>query len=704
MLSAINPVTYVYAAVGLVFLVAGYLQRPKRVQLWLAAGLAFAGAAAAYFHAFWPFVVMGLLSLWSAFTAINYIDFSWRVRAGLVAFVTLTGWMVLWPTLSGMSGGKLPCPSYIKEHNKFRLVAGLDLRGGMRLVYTVDVQEAIKDKRDRYYEQMRAELARVYGLHSGDDAPSEETLVKLREKVVIEAPRGQANAINLTVKDDPAKIDERFLEKWRGDLTFTQGTDKKLWNFRVREIAESGIRERAVSQAKEIIHRRIDDLGLREAAVSTRDEDIIVEVPGQDEAAFTNIRDIISQTARLEFKLLDDADDFMDRVSKTAAKETLPEGLEFSREVAPQGLDENGDQVNKEITYAFLKKKDDEQLKDTLKRFKEWASTLTPPPDREIGFEIVRQTDPDTLKESEVGWRTYLLRSRAEITGAQVSEALAQPDQQGQGSRSLGGWHVSLNFTESGGKIFEKITGANVKRRFAIILDSRIESTPVILTKIAGGNAQITMGSSDPEIQLRDARKLELVLRSGALPAPISPSNEQRIGASLGRDSIKMGVQGAAVGVLIVLIFMVFYYRGAGVIADISVVANVLLQLAVLSSFNASMTLPGIAGIALTVGMGVDANVLFNERIREELAAGKSPRVAVDLGFKRALSAIVDGQMTTAIAGIVLAQYGSGPIKGFAVTLIVGVTINIFTSIVFSRMMFDLWVRGFGRKKTLNLG
>ena len=281
-----------------------------------------------------------------------------------------------------------------------------------------------------------------------------------------------------------------------------------------------------------------------------------------------------------------------------------------------------------------------------------------------------------------------------------IRDAAAQPDQ-GQGS--LGGWHVALTFTDQGGTVFERITAANIKRRFAIILDERIESAPVIQTKIPGGHASITLGSSDPEIQLRDARKLELVLRSGALPAPISPSNEQRIGPSLGRDSIRLGVQGAAVGVLIVLVFMIFYYRGAGLIADISVIANVVLQLAVLTTFNASMTLPGIAGIALTVGMGVDANVLFNERIREELIAGKGARAAVELGFNRALSAIIDGQLTTAIAGVVLAQYGTGPIKGFAITLIVGVMINIFTSIVFSRVMFDLWVRGL-RRKTLNLG
>src|SRR4029078_903381 len=221
--------------------------------------------------------------------------------------------------------------------------------------------------------------------------------------------------------------------------------------------------------------------------------------------------------------------------------------------------------------------------------------------------EIVYQTDPDTLKESEAGWRTYLLRSRPELTGGHVTEAIAQPDQAGQ-TRSLGGWHVALTFTESGGRIFEKITGANVKNRFAILLDGRIESTPVILNKIAGGHAQITMGSNDPQIQLRDAKKLELVLRSGALPAPISPANEQRIGPPLGRDSIELAVKGAGMGGLLVLLFMALYYKRGGIIGDVAVMINVFLQLTVLATFGASMTLPGIAGLALTMGMGVDGN------------------------------------------------------------------------------------------------
>jgi len=348
-----------------------------------------------------------------------------------------------------------------------------------------------------------------------------------------------------------------------------------------------------------------------------------------------------------------------------------------------------------------IEKREKETAKEALERFKAWAATLTLPPDRELGYEQVYDTDPVSQKSTETGWRTYLLKSRAEITGDMIRDAIAQPD---QSSNSLGGWYVAIRFTDAGGAIFERITGANVKRRFAIILDARIESAPVIQTRIAGGNASITLGSSDPDTQLRDARKLELVLRSGALPAPITPSNEQHIGPSLGQDSITQGVRGALVSAVIVLAFMLLYYRRAGMIANIAVLLNVFLLLAILASFGASMTLPGIAGLALTIGMSVDSNVLINERIREELRGGKSPRAAVDLGYAKALSGIVDGQLTTLISAIVLSQFGTGPIKGFAVTLMVGVACSIFTGVTVTRVMFDVWVRGLGRTAKLDMG
>jgi preprotein translocase subunit SecD len=693
----------IFAVAGVALAAWGYLRRGRRVACWIGAVCALGAAAAARADAFWPMLVLGVLALWGFLAALDFIDLAWRMRFGLVTAVAIISFFCLWPTLERLSGGRFPCPSYVEDRVSFRLVAGLDLRGGLRLVYTVDVDEAIKDKRDRYYEDMRVELAKIYGLHTGEDRPTEEVYKKLREIVNLEAPRKPANMIKIEVKPgtDPTKIDARFRELFAGDLTISVSPDGRAMTFRVRDATESAIRERAVGQAKEIILRRVDELGLREASVSTRDEDIIIEVPGEDEKSFANIREIISQTARLEFKLLDDDTDYFEPIRRQATPQNTPEGLEFLRETAPVGLDDAGEIKYKQIVYAFLKKKRDETSKQALARFREWVATLEPPPDREIGFNLEYETDPDTLKETESGWRTFLLKSRAEITGDLVRDAAAVPSQD-QGA--MGGWHVALTFTDQGGRIFGQITSANVRRRFAIILDGRIESAPVILGPIPGGHASITLGSGDPEVQLRDARKLELVLRSGALPAPISPSNEQRIGPSLGRDSIALAVQGALGGSVLVLIFMLVYYRRAGMISDLAVIMNLFLQLAILCSFGASMTLPGIAGLALTVGMSVDTNVLINERIRDELRAGKTPRAALELGFNRALSAIIDGHITTVIAGIVMAQYGTGPIKGFAVTLIVGVVCSMFTGVVVCRVMFDFWQRGFGRRTTLDVG
>jgi preprotein translocase subunit SecD len=694
---------FTFAALTLGLLLGGQLRRQSRIAFWFGAICTAAASVSAHYDSFWTMFCFGIGGGWAFIAGLKVIDANWRMRFGLVLAVSVLGLVSIWPSLENMTDGLVPCPKYISEHVKFRLVAGLDLRGGLRLVYTVDVDEALKDRRDRHYEDMQVALAKIFELHSGDERPSEEVFAKLRERVTLEKPAGDSRTLRLSIKNpaDAGKIDSPFLQQFATELSYSQAAGAQSYTFRLRNTVESQIRESAVAQAKEIVLRRVDELGLREAAVSTRDEDIIIEVPGQDEAGFKEIRDIIGQTARLEFKLLDDETDFFASFRTSADKTSLPEGITFAQETASVGQDPDGDIKRKTITYAELRKKPEETSKQALDRFKEWTSTLTMPPDRELGYELVHDTDPVTLKSTEIGWRTFLLKSRAEITGDMIRDARAQPD---TSQNSLGGWYVGIRFTDAGGTLFERITGANIKRRFAIILDGRIESAPVIQSRIAGGNASITLGSSDPESQLRDARKLELVLRSGALPAPITPSNEQHIGPSLGADSIALGVRGAMVGVISVLAFMVMYYRQSGIFANIAVTLNIVLLLAILASFGASMTLPGIAGLALTVGMSVDANVLINERIREELRSGRSPRASVDLGYGKAFSAIVDGHLTTLTSGIVLAQFGTGPIKGFAVTLIVGVACSLFTGVTMTRVMFDVWVRGLHRNAKLDLG
>jgi len=691
----------IWGSLALILALSGLVHRPTRTVTWAGALAAASAAAGARSDSFWTMVLFGTLALHLGWLALPVGDFSWRNRFGMVSAVGLISALLLWPSVSSLES-RIPCPKYVKERVGARLVAGLDLRGGLRLVYTVDVAEAVKDKRDAYYEDMRRELAKLYADHQGDEAPSDAVLAKLRERVDLQAPRSRSHTIVLGIKDgqDPAKIDTRFVSLFKPDIEMRR-IDARNFEFSIRQAAESSIRERAVAQAKDIVLRRVDSMGLREAAVSTRAEDIIIEVPGEDEASFAEIRDIISKTARLEFKMVDDTSSYFETLEQTATPETLPEGLEFERENAPVGLNEKGEELSGAITYAFLPKAKEETTQQTFERLREWAVGLTPPADREIGFEVVRRVvDEASQKEEEVGYRTHLLRARAEITGDMIRDAQAMPD---QSSTGMGSWGVQLRFSDKGGNIFERITGDNVNRRFAIILDDKVESTPRIMDKISGGSSRITMGSGDPQVQLRDAKKLELVLRSGALPAPITPSNEQRIGPSLGKDSIRLGIEGAVAGGVLVMFFMIMYYRLAGLIADLSVLMNLFVQLAVMASFGASMTLPGIAGLALTLGMGLDAHVLINERTREELRDGKSTRVAVELGYSKALSAIVDGQLTTLIAAIVLAQYGTGPIKGFAVTLMVGVACSMFTGVVVSRVLFDIWVRSAG-KKIISLG
>lgn len=277
----------------------------------------------------------------------------------------------------------------------------------------------------------------------------------------------------------------------------------------------------------------------------------------------------------------------------------------------------------------------------------------------------------------------YLLESRTLMTGEYIADARVRP---GSG---LEGPYVELILNSAGARVFERITGENVKRRLAIILDNRVHSAPVIQERIGGGRASIT-GAFD----MKEARDLAIVLRAGALPAPVEIIEERTVGPSLGRDSIRQGIISFIIGGSLVVLFMIAYYRGAGLVADVALVFNVVFLLAILAGFKAVLTLPGIAGIVLTVGMAVDANVLINERIREELRAGKSPRAAVEAGYERALPAILDSNITTFLSGLILFQFGTGPIRGFAVALCVGILTTVVTAVYLTRVYHDYRMAG----------
>jgi preprotein translocase subunit SecD len=286
-----------------------------------------------------------------------------------------------------------------------------------------------------------------------------------------------------------------------------------------------------------------------------------------------------------------------------------------------------------------------------------------------------RSVDPKTGGVRKI---PYLLKEKTLMTGEYLKDARVALESQFHEP------YVALEFDDVGAKLFEQITGANVKKRLAIILDDNVYSAPVIQERIPGGRAQIT-GRFDT----KEASDLAIVLRAGALPAPVRIIEERTVGPSLGLDSIHQGIISIIVSAVLIVLFMIFYYRLSGVIADIALTLNVLLVFAVLAIFRATLTLPGIAGLVLSVGMAVDANILVNERIKEELRWGKTVRAAIDQGYHRAFTTIIDSNLTTVIAALFLYQFGTGPVRGFAVTLFWGITANIFTAVFVTRWIFD---------------
>jgi preprotein translocase subunit SecD len=325
------------------------------------------------------------------------------------------------------------------------------------------------------------------------------------------------------------------------------------------------------------------------------------------------------------------------------------------------------DLIGKTAVLEFKLVRDDPNVKA-------YADATRPLP---AGTEVLYE-----VKKDEVGRRRkgepLLVESRTLMTGDVVVDAKVRPGEL-PNSRV-----VLLNLNPRGARIFEEVTGENVNRRLAIILDNTIYSAPVIRERIGGGRAQIEGNFTSDE-----AKDLTIVLRTGALPAPVTIAEERTVGPTLGRDSIHQGILSFIVGGSLVVLFMLVYYKFAGLLADLALVLNILFLVGSLAALGATLTLPGIAGIVLTIGMAVDANVLINERIREELRLGKTARAAIEAGYERALPAILDSNITTFLAGVILFQFGSGPIKGFAVTLCIGLASSVFTAVVGTRVVYD---------------
>jgi len=388
----------------------------------------------------------------------------------------------------------------------------------------------------------------------------------------------------------------------------------------------------ALDRAIEIIRNRVDQFGVAEPLIARQgDRWIVVQLPGIKDPE--RAKELIGKTALLEFRMVDDS----------GALAAINNALADKKMSMTQFLDQ-------------LQKGD--APKDLLK--------LIP-----AGYEILPS------KES----RYLVVKSSAELTGSTLVDAKVE----------LGGQYgyptVSIEFNPEGTRLFAQVTEANVGKNLAIVLDGSVQSAPVIRSAIPDGHAVI-----EGTFSTDDAKLLSTVLRAGALPAPVRVIEERTVGPSLGEDSIKAGVRASLIGIALVILFMMIYYHTSGLIADLAMIINMLFIFGVMASLHATLTLPGIAGTILSLAMAVDANVLILERVREELQLGKTVRLAIDLGYKHAWPAIIDGHVTNLISAGLLFQFGTGPVKGFAVTLFWGILISIFTAVFFTHMVYDTWL------------
>lgn len=490
------------------------------------------------------------------------------------------------------------------------IVLGLDLQGGLHLVFEVEAERAVEITAERIAQGVAEELKKST-ITAGVEAKGLEVTIK---------PIGNTS---------PALI-EQFMKSNYGRLDLKESTQAAVV-YAISDAEAKSIRENAVDQALETIRNRIDQFGVAEPNIHRQAErEIVVQLPGVKDPQ--RAIELIGKTAQLEFKMLDE---------ETSLISELP---------------------------GRIKPEEEEALRQSL------APKL--PEGTMLYFERVEDKESKEL----VAKIPYLVKNKVLLTGDLLSEAGVALDQR-IGNKP----YVSMTFNAEGARIFEDITRENVQKRLAIILDGNIYSAPVIREPIAGGNASISGGFS-----LDEAKDLSIVLRAGALPAPVNMLQNITVGPSLGRDSIDAGKTAGMVGAVLVVIFMIVYYKAAGAIADVALALNILLLLGSMAVLKATLTLPGIAGVILAIGMAVDSNVLMFERMREELRAGKTPLASIDSGYHKAFWTIFDSHITTLITSFVLYQYGTGPIKGFAVTLGLGVAINLYTALIGTKTLFDL--------------
>src|SRR3990172_8101019 len=597
---------------------------------------------------------------------------NWFVRVALILGVLLLSVYQLVPSwfYFRLAPDKRNGPEYEQSvpgwapNARKHLNLGLDLQGGIHLAMGVDVDRAVKAKVARRADEI------------GDF---------LREKKIpLEASAPSPDGTRVAVKTtDPRLVESTVLDQYGAELNSPSGAPPGTVWFAFKTKVIQDFQAKAVEQAEKTIRNRVDKWGVSEPDIKRKSNNQIqIQLPGFKDPE--KAKELLGRTAQLEFKITDDESPALDALrgelpacplDQGLLSTPLPEGGCWSLEGVelPSG---EGRQV------TFIAANNRSQLDAAIDKHAKPKLQ----PGQEIG-----------IGEGTVGagavkaryYRTYLLHAKTELTGDYISDARVGTDDSQGASRPV----VVFTMTPEGGRLMERLTTANLRRRMATVLDSKVETAPYIQGKIST-NGQITLGSARPFQQMyEEASDIALVLKAGALPAPVTIFEERTVGATLGPELVKKGGTAAFVGLVLVVLFMILYYRATGLIADLALVLNGLLVLAIMAIIGSTLTLPGIAGFVLTLGMAVDANVLINERIREELRAGRTVRQAVEQGYDKVFWTIVDSHVTTLVAGIVLMQYGSGPGRGLGVTPALGLVASLFTSLVVTRVFMDFFTR-----------
>jgi preprotein translocase subunit SecD len=553
-----------------------------------------------------------------------------------------------------------------------RLKLGLDLQGGMRVVLEVDVIQLVQDIAKNKDDNFLAIIKEVREQSSNND----ESVIPIFGR----------------------KFQERGMRMSRyfGNI---RDADNVVLTYL------NGETEKAVDRAIEIVRNRVDQYRVSEPNIQKQGtRRIIVELPGvKDER---EVQTLLQGTAKLEFRLLRDPaisyrvmqsiDDFLSgkvaadtsASSKTAKKEEKPKDAldDLLAGNKPTTSDTTKEaQFMREHPFFSYVSPDQRNTGEgyVLENNRDRVMRLLARPDVQrllpVDFEFLWSAKTDPTPDGKKFYHLYAVKRVPELTGGVIVNARASVDP--NDNRPI----VNMEMNSDGSREWARITGANVNKRIAITLDNAVFSAPTVINKIVGGHSQIT-GMESPN----EARLLEIVLRAGALPAPVSIIEQRSVGPSLGEDSIRSGLNSTLWAVILTVLFMLFYYHNAGAMADVALVFNILFLLGVMAGFSATLTLPGIAGIVLTLGIAVDANVLINERVREELAGGKTLRASIDAGYAKAFSAIVDSNVTTFLTGVVLYQFGTGPVQGFALTLMIGIVASMFSAIVITRVIFNI--------------